>query len=152
MGRSHETFGKKEVRRRKEKKRIDKEQKRLKKKSEGKRSNFDDMIAYVDEMGVITATPPDPEKKKSVIASESIELKITKNSPENRSQFLRKGIVTFYNESKRFGFIRDLGSNQEIFVHSSNLLEPISENSIVVFESGKGPKGITALKVKLFQE
>jgi cold shock CspA family protein len=152
MGRSQETFGKKEVRSRKEKKRKEKEQKRLKKKSEGKKNNFDDMIAYVDEFGVISATPPDPDKKKSVIAAESIELKITKNSPENTSQFLRKGVVTFYNESKGFGFIRDLASNQRVFVHANNLLEPIKENNIVIFESGKGPKGMSALKVKLFQE
>ena len=67
MGRSQETFGKKEVRNKKDKKRKDKEQKRAKKKSEGKKSNFDDMIAYVDEFGMITSTPPDPDKKKLML-------------------------------------------------------------------------------------
>jgi hypothetical protein len=62
MGRSQETFGKKEVRTKKEKKRKEKEQKRAKRKSEGKKNSFDDMIAYVDEFGKITSTPPDPEK------------------------------------------------------------------------------------------
>ena len=38
MGRSQETFGKKDVRNRKEKKRKEKEQKRAKKKSEGKKN------------------------------------------------------------------------------------------------------------------
>ncbi len=65
MGRSQETFGKKEVRTKKEKKRKEKEQKRAKRKSEGKKSNFDDMIAYVDEFGKITSTPPDPDRKTS---------------------------------------------------------------------------------------
>ena len=65
MGRSQETFGKKEVRSKNEKKRKEKDQKRAKKKSEGKKSNFDDMIAYVDEFGKITSTPPDPGKKIS---------------------------------------------------------------------------------------
>ena len=82
MARSQETFNKKEVRTRKEKKRKEKEQKRAKKKTEGKKSSFDDMIAYVDEFGMITSTPPDP-KNKTVVVAENIELKITKNNPEN---------------------------------------------------------------------
>jgi cold shock CspA family protein len=151
MGRSKETFGKKEVRSRQEKKRKEKEQKRAKKKSEGKKSNFDDMIAYVDEFGMITSTPPDPAKK-TVIIAENIELKITKNNPENAPDFVRKGVVTFFNESKGFGFIRDLVSQQSIFVHANNLLEPIKENNVVIFEIGKGPKGPSAMNVKLFKE
>jgi cold shock CspA family protein len=151
MGRSQETFGKKEVRSKKEKKRKEKEQKRAKKKSEGKRNSFDDMIAYVDEFGVISDTPPDPDKK-TVIVAENIELKITKNNPENTPDFVRKGVVTFFNESKGYGFIRDLESRQSVFVHANNLLDTVKENNVVVFELGKGPKGPTALKVKLFKE
>jgi cold shock CspA family protein len=151
MGRSQETFGKKEVRSKKEKKRKEKEQKRAKKKSEGKRNSFDDMIAYVDEFGVISDTPPDPDKK-TVIVAENIELKITKNNPENTPDFVRKGVVTFFNESKGYGFIRDLESRQSVFVHANNLLDLVKENNVVVFELGKGPKGPTALKVKLFKE
>ncbi|MBP1665157.1 MAG: comB [Bacteroidetes bacterium] len=151
MSRSQETIGKKEVRNKKEKKRKEKEQKRAKKKSEGKNSSFDDMIAYVDEFGMITSTPPDPDKK-TVIIAEDIELKVTKNKPENTPDFVRKGVVTFYNESKGFGFIRDLESNQRVFVHANNLMEPVKENNVVIFEIGKGPKGLSALKVKLFKE
>jgi len=151
MGRSQETFSKKEVRSKKEKKRKEKEQKRAKKKSEGKKSSFDDMIAYVDEFGKISATPPDPDKKTVVIA-ENIELKITKNKPDAAPDFIRKGVVTFFNESKGYGFIRDLESHQSVFVHANNLLEPVKENNVVIFEIGKGPKGLSALKVKLFKE
>ena len=151
MGRSQETFSKKEVRNKKEKKRKEKEQKRAKKKSEGKKSSFEDMIAYVDEFGMITSTPPDPDKK-TVVVAENIELKITKNNPENAPDFVRKGVVTFFNESKGYGFIRDLESNQSVFVHANNLLEPVKENNIVIFEIGKGPKGPSAMKVKLFKE
>jgi cold shock CspA family protein len=151
MGRSQETFNKKEVRTKKEKKRKDKAVKRAKKKSEGKKSSFDDMIAYVDEFGMITATPPDPDKK-TVVVAENIELKITKNNPETAPDFIRKGVVTFFNESKGYGFIRDLTSNQSIFVHANNLLEPVKENNVVIFETGKGPKGPSAMKVKLFKE
>ena len=151
MGRSQETSGKKEVRNKKDKKRKEKEKKRALKKSEGKKSSFDDMIAYVDEFGMISSTPPDPEKK-TIIDAESIELKVTKNKPETAPDFVRKGVVTFFNESKGFGFIRDLQSNQRVFVHVNNLLEPVKENNIVIFEIGKGQKGPSAMKVRLFKE
>ena len=73
MGRSHETFGKKEVRKKQEKKRKAKEQKRARKKDEGRKNGFEDMIAYVDEFGMITSSPPDPDKT-SETDPESIQL------------------------------------------------------------------------------
>ncbi len=151
MGRSQETYGKKEVRTKNEKKRKAKEVKRAKKKVEGKKTTFDDMIAYVNEFGVITSTPPDPDKK-TVVSAESIELTINKNSPETVPDYVRKGVVTFYNDSKGFGFIRDMESNQRVFVHANSLLEPIIENNVVIFEITKGPKGPSAMKVRHFKE
>jgi cold shock CspA family protein len=151
MGRSQETFGKKEVRNKKEKKRKEKEEKRAKKKTEGKKNTFDDMIAYVNEFGVITSTPPDPDKKVTV-AAESIELKISKNSPEAAPDFIRQGVVTYFNKSKGFGFIRDMESNQRVFVHANSLLEPVIDNDIVTYELAKGPKGPAAIKVKLLKQ
>lgn len=151
MGRSQETYNKKEVKNKKEKKRKDKEQKRLKKKETGKKSNFDDMIAYVDEYGKITSTPPDPNRK-IVVEAASIELGATKDDSDNKPDFLRKGVVTFFNDSKGFGFIRDMESKQSVFVHVNNTLEDIRENNIVSYEIGKGPKGPTALNVKIFRE
>ena len=151
MGRSQETFNKKEVKNKKEKKRKDKEKKRLIKKESGKKSSFDDMIAYVDEYGKLSSTPPDPSKKINVEA-EGIELGATKNEPLQKNDFIRKGVVTFFNDSKGFGFIRDMESKQSVFVHVNNLEEQIKENNIVIFEIGKGPKGPTALKVKLFKD
>ena len=151
MGRSHETFGKKEVRKKQEKKRLDKEQKRARKKDEGKKNGFDDMIAYVDEFGKISSSPPDPDKISDIDA-ESIELGATGNKPDITIGQERKGVVTFFNDSKGFGFIRDLESNDRIFVHANNLLEPIKEDNIVIFETGRGVKGMSALNVKLFKE
>lgn len=151
MGRSQETFGKKEVKNKKEKKRKEKEQKRALKKNEGKKRSFNEMIAYVDEFGKISSTPPDPDKKTDIDA-ESIELTVTRNSHDVASNSLRTGVVTFFNESKGFGFIRDLESNERIFVHVNNLIEPVSENDIVDFELAKGPRGADAKNVKLHKE
>jgi cold shock CspA family protein len=150
MGRSQETSNKKEVKNKQDKKRKDKAKKKLIKKEAGK-SSFDDMIAYVDEYGRISATPPDPTKKILVEAT-GIELGATKNDSAQKLDYIRKGVVTFFNDSKGFGFIRDLETKQDVFVHANNLTEIIKENNIVTFEIGKGPKGTTALKVKLFKE
>jgi cold shock CspA family protein len=151
MSRSQETFNKKEVRNKKEKKRKDKEKKRLIKKESDKKSSFDDMIAYVDEFGMISSTPPDPNKKVEIDV-EDIELGATKNDPSQQPDYVRKGVVSYFNESKGFGFIRDMDSKQSVFFHVNNLLETVKENNIVTFEIGKGPKGPTGLNVKLLKD
>ena len=109
------------------------------------------MIAYVDEFGMITSTPPDPNNKIEIDA-EDIELGATRNDPSDKPDYIRKGVISFYNESKGFGFIRDLDNKQSVFFHVNNLLEEVKENNIVSFEIGKGPKGPTALNVKIFKE
>ena len=65
MGRSQETFGKKE----KEKKKAQKRKLKAAKKEERKANNLkgaslEEMYTYVDENGQLTDTPPDPTKKK----------------------------------------------------------------------------------------
>jgi len=147
MGRSQETFNKKEVRNRKEKKRKDKEKKRLERKDNDKPSSLDDMIAYVDENGLLTSTPPDPEKKKK-IKQEDIEINVPKRTAEDEVSKERKGVVSFFNNEKGFGFIRDLETKESVFVHINNTLEEISEGNLVTFEIGNGPKGPTANMVK----
>lgn len=150
MARSRETYGKKEVKKRQEQNRKVKEQKKAKRKSEGKRTSFDDMIAYVDEFGKISSTPPDPEKR-TVVVAEEIELKITRNTPGPEETMAHKGVVTFFNEAKGYGFIRDLATQEKVFFHTVNLLGPVSENSKVTFELGRGPRGITAMKVAVIE-
>lgn len=148
MSRSQETFNKREVRNKKEKKRKKKEEKRAKRREEGTKDSFDDMIAYVDEFGMITSSPPDPDNKTDIKA-EDIELDMTREDSDKDPAYIRKGVITFLNESKGYGFIRDNESKQSIFVHVKNLLEPVKQNDTVVFELGRGPKGPSAMKVKL---
>lgn len=147
MGRSQETFNKKEVRNKKEKKRKDKEKKRLAKKDGDKVSSLDDMIAYVDENGRITSTPPDPSQKTEINLAD-IQIAVPKKDDSMKEDPIRRGTVTFYNESKGFGFIRDNETKESIFVHANNLLEDIREGNLVSFEIGMGPKGPMAMKVK----
>jgi len=146
MGRSQESFNKKDVRNKKEKKRKEKEAKKLARR-DGEKSSFDDMIAYVDENGVITSEPIDP-KSKTEIKLEDIAISVPKGSTEEEDP-IRKGTVSFYNESKGFGFIKDDDSQKEYFVHSSGLHDTISENDSVTFDLENGKKGLNAVNVKL---
>lgn len=148
MGRSQESFNKKEVRNKKAKKRKEKEVKRLARKDQGK-SSFEDMIAYVDEFGNITSTPPDPTRKKSVINPDDIVLGATVREPGPENERERKGIVTHYNDSKGYGFIKDLATGESVFVHANSLAQPIAEGNRVSFEIGAGQKGPAANNVKL---
>lgn len=148
MGRSQETFNKKEVRNKKEKKRKEKEAKKLAKKEAEKSGALDDMIAYVDEFGNITSTPPDPTKKED-IKLENIEINVPRQENTEPDDPNRTGTVTFFNDSKGYGFIKDSETQESVFVHANNLLEDIKENNIVSFEVEMGMKGPTAMKVKL---
>lgn len=149
MGRSQETFNKKEVRSKKEKKRKEKEKKRIARKESETKSSLDDMIAYVDENGMLTSTPPDPTKRKKV-KLEDIELGVPKSDPQDFDP-VRKGVVAFFNDSKGYGFIKDSETKESVFVHVNNLVEEIKEGNMVSFEVERGQKGLAAIKVKLLK-
>lgn len=149
MARSQETFNKKETEKRKLEKRKEKEQRREERKANAKEGkSLEEMMAYVDENGNITSTPPDPTKKK-VIKEEDILLGARKHEEPNPADAIRKGRVTFFNESKGYGFIKDLQSQESIFVHINSLQGPIKENDKVTFEVEKGFKGPAAVRVKV---
>ena len=149
MGRSKETFGKKENEKNKQKKRQEKEEKKRLRKEKGSAS-FEDMIAYVDEFGQISSTPPDPNKKPAVVNAEDISLDNSYERPEPESQF-HTGVVASYNTSKGYGFIKDQKSQKSYFVHASSLLQPIKENDKVKFETETNKKGINAINVTIMK-
>lgn len=59
-----------------------------------------------------------------------------------------QGIVKFFNEAKGFGFIRPTNASEDLFVHSSGLIDKIRENDKVEFEQERGNKGMNAIKVR----
>ena len=87
-------------------KRAEKQKKKDEKKLSGKTSSFEDMIAYVDENGVITSTPPEENPQKEEIKQEEIMISIPKK--EKEEPVVLKGKVDFFNTSKGFGFIKEL--------------------------------------------
>ncbi len=148
MARSQQSFNKKEVQQKKDKKRKEKEKRKLERKEGEKKSSLDDMIAWVDENGQIVDTPPDLTKK-SKIKAEDIEVSVRRSEDKEEEDFVRKGTVSFFNDAKGFGFIRDSQTKDSIFVHINNTIDEIKEGNAVLFETEKGPKGLMAVRVKL---
>lgn len=143
-----ETWSKKENEDRKKKKKKEKEQRKEERKANAKEGKtLDDMIMYVDEDGNFTSTPPDPLKKK-VIKGEDIQIGVAKQV-NVKTDTSRKGTVTFFNDSKGYGFIKDSDNGESIFVHVNGLTEPIKEGNKVTFEVEMGHKGPNAVRVKL---
>lgn len=149
MARSQETFSKKENEKKRAKKKQDKEQKKEERKANaGKGKGLDEMMAYVDDEGNITSTPPDPTKKKKEINQEDIRIGVPRQEDMEPVDTIRKGTVTFFNDSKGFGFIKDHETQESIFVHVNSVINPIKENDKVTFEVEMGQKGPTAVRVK----
>lgn len=147
MAKSKETFGKKEKEKKRIKQRQDKQQKMDERKANAKKGkSLEEMMAYIDENGNISSTPPDPKKKK-VFKQEDMQTSIPKYA-EEEVDAIRQGIVSFFNDAKGFGFIKDLQTQESIFVHVNQLTEPIQENNKVIFEVERGPRGLNAVNVK----
>lgn len=147
MARSTETFGKKEKEKARLKKSKEKKEKAEDRKANaGKGKSLEEMMAYIDEYGNITSTPPDPSRKIKV-NSEDIQIGVAKqeNLPHDT---VRNGVVSFFNEAKGYGFIKDLQTQESIFVHINGLTEPLKENNMVTFETAQGQKGLSAINVK----
>ena len=145
MAKSKETFNKKE----KEKKRLKQRQEKMEKMQERKANTtkgktLDDMIAYIDENGNLSSTPPDIKKKK-VFNLEDMNTGVPVRVEEDAE---REGIVDFFNDAKGYGFIKDAITKQSVFVHANQLSEAIKENDRVSFQTERGPKGMNAIQVK----
>jgi cold shock CspA family protein len=151
MARAHETSRKKEVQQKKDKKVKEKAKKKLEKKENKGTKSLDDMIAYVDEFGNITSTPVDLSKREKINV-EDIQVQVPRQDESREDQKLRLGVVSFYNDSKGFGFIRELNTKDDLFFHVNGVLEPVKENDKVTYEVIRTPKGPNAVNVKIYKE
>jgi len=148
MGKSQQSFGKKEREKKRLKKRKDKlerkEQRKLEK-EQGEKKSLEEQFMYVDENGNLVATKPDPTKK-SKIKAEDIVLGVPSREKEIRHK-VRIGRVKFFNHDKGYGFIDDLEADESLFVHANDLTVAISDNDKVLFQIKKGMKGPQAHSV-----
>jgi cold shock CspA family protein len=142
-----ETWNKKEREKKKQQQKKDKAEKKMQRKEDSQNKSFDDMIAYIDENGNLSSTPPDPKKAKK-FKLEDIEIGVPKPEEVDPADLIRSGTITFFNESKGYGFIKDLKTQESVFVHINSLLEPVAEKDKVIFEVEMGPRGANAVRVK----
>jgi len=147
MAKSQDTFNKKEKEKKRLKKRQEKNVKREDRKSNSSGGDLENMLAYVDENGNLTDTPPDPTKKRKVVIASSIEISVPRREEEEIDP-IRTGRIDFFNDSKGFGFIKEKDTQEKYFVHINGLLDDVKEGDNVVFELERGLKGLNAVRVK----
>ncbi len=139
------SFNKREVEKNKQQKRKEKQQRREERKN-NPTDSFDDMIAYVDENGVISSTPPDIANKQKV---EIDSIAISTPKKEDIEDPILQGRVEFFNSEKGYGFIKHIGSTDKYFFHISSAPASIVEGNMVIFELERGTKGMNAVRIAL---
>ena len=143
-----DTWNKKEREKKRLQKKKEKEERKKERKESSKDTSLNGMMAYIDENGNISDTPPDPSKMRE-IKLEDIEISVPKQRQMDAAELIRTGTVTFFNEDKGYGFIKDHITQESVFVHVNSLEEAVVEKSKVIFEVQMGPKGANAVNVKL---
>lgn len=137
-------MSKKELEKRKKERKQEKQKRKENRKGSSTGSSLDDMIAYVDEFGNITNTPPE------AVRAEKIELEdimISTPKKEDIENEPLTGRVEFYNSEKGFGFIKDSRSIEKYFFHINNAYPAITEGYKVTYELERGDRGMNAVKV-----
>lgn len=136
-------------REREQKKRNAKKQKEEKKQERKENSlkgkKLDDMLAYVDEYGNLSDTPPDKNAK----AAEEIPPTVANSNDLQQKNSFHEGVITFFDGNKGYGFIKDARSQESIFVHVNEAAVELKEGLKVKFDVQRGPKGWSAVNVDL---
>lgn len=133
-----------------EERRKKQEKKQERKENGGKGKSLNEMMAYLDENGNLTSVPPDNRNRRE-IKVEDIEIGVPKQRELTPEELIRKGVVTYFNSGKGFGFIEDSDNGQRVFVHQSSADKPLQEGSKVTFEIERGPRGYTATNVSVIK-
>lgn len=144
-----EFFSKRDREKKKQHARKEKEEKKRERKESSRNGNsLADMMAYVDENGNLTSIPQDLTIKRDFNIDE-IQISAPKGTEQETPEAYEEGIVTFFNQEKGFGFIRESRTKQSVFVHNKQLLAPIKLNDKVRFLITKGIKGPEAIEVSI---
>lgn len=144
-----ESFSKKEQAKKKAKNRQDKAEKMQERKAQNnKGKSLEDMMAYLDEDGNITSTPPKGTPRRE-INLEDIQLGA---APLIEEDPIKTGVVSFFNDAKGYGFIVEDKSGESVFLHGNQLSQSIKEKDKVTFEKERTPKGYSAINVKIISK
>jgi cold shock CspA family protein len=144
MARSKSTSNKREKEKQRQKEKREKQEKMVERRAnQSKGRPLDEMLAYVDEDGNITSTPPDPSKMK-VVNVEDIEIGVPKR--DYTEDPLKEGKIDYFDGSKGFGFIIQTDGNK-VFFHINQATYQVREGDIVNYTVERGPKGWNAVDV-----
>lgn len=139
-----DSFFKKENQKKKVKKRQDKVLKREDRKvNNNKGKTLEEMIIYVDVNGNFTETPPHLQK----IESDYSNFTTSNSKSENNKTQDYKGFVNFLSD-KGYGFITDEKTKENIFFHSTQLIDIVEKNDKVKFKKEDSLKGFRAVSIK----
>lgn len=146
MARSQQSFSKREKEKQRAKEKQEKREKMAERKASKKEQSLDDMMAYIDENGNLSSTPPDPSKMRTFEADE-IEIGVPQQREEEGDAF-RTGTVNFFNPTKGFGFIKDNQTGASAFFHQNSIPFPVKEGDQLKFETMRGDKGPVAVNIE----
>ncbi len=143
MGRAKETFGKKETTKKKIQKKQEKElRKEQRKENSSKGKSVEELFVYVDENGNLTSVPPELRKVKTPREF------VAKGPVTDSDQDTHFGVVSFFNEAKGYGFIKDEQTQESIFVHILQIKGTVQQEDRVEFSIENTAKGPSAVRVK----
>ncbi|HUC81497.1 MAG TPA: cold shock domain-containing protein [Flavisolibacter sp.] len=147
MARSAQSFNKREKEKQRAKDKQEKKEKMAERKAMKKEQTLEDMMAYIDENGNLSSTPPDPSKMKTFNAEE-IEIGVPQQRELSPEELIRTGVVNFFNSAKGFGFIKDSQTGESVFFHQNNISFPVKEGDRLRFETEMGDRGPAAINVE----
>ena len=127
------TTGKRDREKLKEQKRQEKQKRKDERKSGGT-SSFEDMIAYVDENGILHTTPQDVKPKTEIDVSQ-IEISTPKQE-----------------EMEILPSTKDADSGEKYFFHISSAPDTIAEGDKVTFEIERGTRGLAAVRISIINK
>lgn len=138
------SYNKRDIEKKKQEKRLEKQKRKEERKANAGSGSLDDMIAYVDENGVITDTPPDPVKKQEIDIDNIV---VSTPKKEDIVEPVLKGRVEYFNPDKGYGFIKNAANMDKYFFHISSAPASIDEGDKVTFELERGKKGMNAVNI-----
>ncbi len=139
-----DTFNKKALEQKRAKKKKDKlERKEERKTNNDKGKSLEEMTVYLDEFGNFTNIPPEKQKRRK---PDNTDLPFSEESNIENQTFT--GVLSLFFTEKGYGFITEDGTKSTVFVHSNEMMEPITEKNFVTFGKKKGPKGYSATNVR----
>ena len=140
------SFSKRELEKKKQSKKLEKQKRKEERKANAGNGSFEDMIAYVDENGLITDTPPDMNNKQEINIE---DIAVSTLKKEETEETVLRGRVKYFNEDRGFGFIKDVNSTEKYFFYITSVQNPIVEGNMVTFELERGRKGMNAVRIAL---